>query len=420
MRRDGPAERPSSALQEANRCVACGLCLPSCPTYRKTESEADSPRGRVMLMRALFDGSLPAEPGLVTHLDRCLACRTCEAVCPSGVKYGELIDAGRAELARGGHRPRGAARWLPALLSSPPLLGLNARLRFRACYPAQGERRGAVALFLGCASQLADAETLRASIYLLTRLGYEVRVPRGQGCCGAMHQHGGDPARAETLARQNITAFDPLSLDGRGMGRGCAATDTAPKSPAPDPAHPGRGESLPILFSASGCGASLVEYGRHGEAGEAFARRATDIVSFLVQASGWDGLDIAPLAETIAVHEPCSARNVLRNAADVYRLLECIPGAHIQPLPGNDQCCGAAGLYFLSQPQLARALLADKVQAVRAQSPRLVVSTNYGCARWLASGLGELERRIVHPVVLLARQAGWPRARPVDPGSVEC
>ncbi len=399
-------------IQEANRCVACGLCLPHCPTYRKTETEADSPRGRVMLMRALLDGSLPAEPGLVTHLDRCLACRACEAVCPSGVKYGELIDAGRAELARGGHRPRGAARWLPEALASRMVLGLAARLRFRAHYPAQGERRGAVALFLGCAARLVDAETLHAGIFVLTRLGYEVHVPRGQGCCGAMHQHGGDPARAEILARQNITAFDPLSLDGRGAGRGWGA-DGPPKSPSPDASHRGDVAGMPILFSASGCGASLVEYGRHGEAGADFARRATDIVSFLAQASGWDGLDIAPLTQTIAVHEPCSARNVLRNGADTHRLLQRIPGAQFVPVPGNDQCCGAAGLYFLSQPQMARELLGDKVQAVRAKAPDLVVSTNYGCARWLQKGLREAggSMEVLHPVVLLAGRMGWSRAR---------
>ncbi len=383
-----PQSLHSAGLSEANRCVACGLCLPSCPTYRKTESEADSPRGRVMLMRGLFEGVLPAAPALASHLDRCLACRTCEAVCPSGVKYGQLIDAGRAELARGGSRPKGLgatlARWLPDALSSKLLLGAVGRLRFRERYPAQGERRGAVALFLGCAARMIDARTLRAAIFVLTRLGYEVHVPRAQGCCGAMHQHGGEPARAEDLARRNVAAFNPLS-------------------------HQGRGEDMPILFSASGCGASLVEYDRYGEDGEAFARRATDIVSFLAQAQGWEAADIAPLPVSIVVHEPCSARNVLRNAADSYRLLERIPRARVAALPGNDQCCGAAGLYFLGQPEMAGALRADKMQAVQGGEVRYLVSTNYGCAHWLAKGLRDegISVDVMHPVALLAKQMGF-------------
>ena len=370
----------SALAAEANRCVACGLCLPSCPTYRKTESEADSPRGRVMLMRGLSEGALAAEPGLAVHLDRCLACRTCEAVCPSGVKYGALIDAARTMLAQGGHRPTALARWVPGMLSSPLLLALLGRVRFRAHYAAHGECRGTVSLFLGCASQLADAETLRAAIFVLNRLGYDVNVPRGQGCCGAMHQHGGDLARAETLARQNFTAFDTRSPGG----------DT------------------PILFVASGCGASLVEYGRYAAGGDEFAQRATDIVTFLNHAQGWDTVDIAPLAETIAVHEPCSARNVLGNAADSYRLLERIPRARVAGLPGNDQCCGAAGLYFLSQPNMARSLRDDKVKAVQANPPRYIVSTNYGCVQWLERGLAQrgIRPEVVHPVVLLARQMG--------------
>jgi glycolate oxidase iron-sulfur subunit len=364
------------------------LCLPSCPTYRKTESEADSPRGRVMLMRGLFEGVLPAESALASHLDRCLACRTCEAVCPSGVKYGVLIDAGRAELVRGGYRPKGTklARRLPGVLASKLLLGAVGRLRFRESYPAQGERRGAAALFLGCAARLVDVETLRAAIYVLTRLGYEVHVPRAQGCCGAMHQHGGDLARAEDLARTNIAAFADIAA--------------RPELGAGD---------MPVIFSASGCGASLVEYDRYGAEGEEFARRAVDIVTFLSQAQGWETVDIAPLPASIAVHEPCSARNVLRNADDSYRLLKRIPQARVMALPGNDQCCGTAGLYFLSQPEMAGKLRADKMQAVQGADARHLVSANYGCARWLAQGLRNegLGVDVTHPVTLLAKQMGF-------------
>lgn len=373
LRDDAPESANLAA--EANRCVACGLCVPQCPTYRLLESEADSPRGRVMLMRALFEGSLGPEPDLVTHLDRCLACRTCEAVCPSGVRYGELIDGARAHLARLGSKPRGIARLAPGLLASATVLGLNARLRFRTVYPAVGARRGTVELFLGCVSQLADGDTLAAAILVLNRLGYEVRVPRGQGCCGAMHRHGGDPETAERLARRNVAA--------------CAGDEAAP-----------------LLFTASGCGAELVEYGRYGEGFGGLAARARDVVSFLAHAEGWAGMRLAPLDGTIAVHEPCSARNVLGNVADVHRLLERIPGARVVPLPGNAQCCGSAGLYFLREPELARRLRASTGAAVAAARPDVIVSTNYGCARWLKSGLRAAGSRVkvVHPVLLIARQ----------------
>lgn len=400
-----PAE--SSLEAEANRCVACGLCLPYCPTYRKTESEADSPRGRVMLLRALFEGRLKAESELAGHLHRCLLCRACEAVCPAGVAVGALMDGGRAVLAGRGYRPRPMARGLAAVLTSPRLLGGVRRVRFRPGYPAP-RHQGAVSLFLGCVGTLMDAVSVRAAIFVLNRLGYDVHIPPGQGCCGAMDQHGGNRERAEALARKNIAAFHapPRPGCGRAGERG-AAYPAWHRSPAPFPE--GKGEVWPILFFASGCGASLVAYDRYGETGAQFAERAMDIVSFLAQAPGWDGLDIAPLAETVAVHEPCTARNVLRNAAASYRLLERIPAARLVPLPGNDQCCGSAGLYFLSQPQLAAALRLDKMAAVRSVAPRYVVSTNYGCARWLGKKWGEEGplAEVLHPVTLLARQMGF-------------
>lgn len=374
----------ASILAEANRCVACGLCLPACPTYRKTESEADSPRGRVILMRALLDGTLDAEAGLVTHLERCLVCRTCEAICPSDVKYGELIDRARAVLReRHAVHVSGVSRWVPRVFSLSKLLNIVASFRFRDRYPAQGECRGTVALFLGCVSRLADAETLRAAVFVLTRLGYEVSVPRGQGCCGAMHQHSGELSRAEALARSNLEAFENVSQDGSG--------------------------AVPILFSASGCGPSLVEYGRYGSRGETFVSRTVDIVSFLIQSQGWEGVDVKALSEAVAVHEPCSARNVLRNEADSYRLLERIPQIQLAVLPGNDQCCGAAGLYHLSQPEMAAKLQADKMAAAQASDARFLVSTNFGCARWIARGLRAdgVPIKALHPVTLLAKQMGF-------------
>lgn len=383
----------SVVVKAANRCVACGLCLPHCPTYRMTGSEADSPRGRVMLVRGVLDGSLPLTADVAVHLDRCLVCRACETACPSGVAYGELIDGAREMASQSGRGVRGLARWLPRLLASQMLLEPAGWLRFRDYYPALGESRGAVSLFVGCVSRLVDAGTLRAAIFVLNRLGYDVHVPRGQGCCGAMHRHGGDPLHAEALARRNLDALAPRAAN----------------EPAQERAQERGQEDMPIVFVASACGASLAEYGCYGERGKAFARRATDIVSFLGQAHGWEAEAIAPLPESVAVHEPCSARNVLRNAADSYRLMERIPQARVVSLPGNAQCCGSAGLYFLDQPHMAGTLLADKMQSARGGDTRYLVSTNYGCARWLAKGLRDEGRtvEVMHPVTLLAKQMGF-------------
>jgi glycolate oxidase iron-sulfur subunit len=371
---------PDSAalIAEANRCVACGLCLPTCPTYAKTGSEADSPRGRVMLIRALAEQGLVVESAAALHLERCLGCRACEAVCPSGVRYGRLIDGGRWLLAEKGRAPTGAERWVPGLLSQQTLLHLFQRMCFRQRYDALGRERGEVALFLGCAARIVDVATLRAAIFVLCRLGYTVHVPAAQGCCGAIYQHRGDEGQAARLADQNVAAF-------RGL------------------------PEMPVLFAATGCGASLVEFGRYGDPGAAFAARARDVVSFIADADGWADQSIVALAETIAVHEPCSSRNVLRTAEALYRVVDRIPQARIVALLGNETCCGSAGLYSLRQPEIAGRLRDDKMRAIRGAAPRYLVSSNVGCALWLRSGIRKepMEVEVLHPVTLLARQMGF-------------
>jgi glycolate oxidase iron-sulfur subunit len=365
-------------VTDADRCVACGLCVPLCPTYRKLRSEADSPRGRVMLIRALAEGSAAPTPGLVAHLERCLACRACEAACPSGVAYGALIDGARALLHDKGVRAPLPLTLLARVLSAQGWLDLSARLTFASRYAARGERRGAVALFLGCAARLMDRRTLACAIFVLTRLGYEVHVPRGQGCCGALAWQQGQAGRAHAQAERNLRAF--------------ASTDP-----------------MPVLFVASGCGARLAEYGALSAAGASFAARVQDVVSFLAAAEGWEVVDIAPAAVDIAVHEPCSARNVLKSAQATYRLLARVPGARVSPLAGNDQCCGAAGLYHLAQPTLAARLRTDKIEAAKGACPSLLVSANHGCARWLKQGLRKAGQpmEVLHPVSFLARQMGF-------------
>jgi glycolate oxidase iron-sulfur subunit len=417
---EGIDTRVAEIMAETGRCVACGLCVPKCPTYRKTLSEADSPRGRITLIRGALEGRIPANDRLREHLDLCLGCRACEAACPNGVAYGDLYDGARSLPELASSSSRGSDLWRRML--TPAALGIGGSLlrfyqrsgaqrlargtgllrrvgveraerflpalsdpvEFRAFYPADGSPSGEVALFLGCIARIVDVETLLAAIHVLTRLGYGVHVPPGQGCCGAMHSHAGDAAGARSLAAANGEAFG---------------------------AYP----DLPIISVVSGCGARLLDYARQYEDPvPALARRVYDVSAFLSQATGWQRLQVAPLASKVAVHEPCTLHNVMKSGGAVQSLLGRIPELSSDALAGNDQCCGAAGLYFLSQPEMADALRADKLAAIRDAAPEYLVTSNIGCALFLAEGLRSSSPAIevLHPVTLVARQLGFKGNRP--------
>ncbi|MGH8762306.1 MAG: (Fe-S)-binding protein [Nitrosospira sp.] len=456
-----------SLIAEANRCVACGLCLPHCPTYRITLSEADSPRGRIALMSGVAGGRIPMNARFALHMDRCLTCRACEAACPNHVNFGQLIDGARAMMSASPppsppallHREsvvrKSRFRRLmeSELIAKParidafrPLLhfyqksGLQGLVRqsgvlgktklalleaqlpridmprsfaagtgvansWQAIYPPIGKPRGEVGLFLGCVARLTDVATLNAGILVLNHLGYTVHVPPMQTCCGALHQHGGDSQVAEKLAHQNMSAFDGLNLRAIiSMASGCGA-QLAEYSSLSQPARQPSEEPVPVQ---SGATESLsVDWLKRNQA-SAFSTKVMDISAFLAVAEGWDDVKLAPLPHKIAMHEPCSLRNVLRGAAHPYALLSHIPGAQIVPLAGNNQCCGAAGTYFLDQPEMAKALLHDKIVASGASGARYLATSNVGCAMHIASALREAgsEIEVVHPVTLLARQMG--------------
>ncbi|MDP2878569.1 MAG: heterodisulfide reductase-related iron-sulfur binding cluster [Sulfuricella sp.] len=404
---------PAPLADEAARCVACGLCLPHCPTYRKTLSEADSPRGRIALMQGVLERRIPANERFQAHIDLCLACRACENVCPNNVEYGRLINGVRGiveksrrrsvlqrlgrrmlvdgvatkpavlRLAGGALRTwqamAGKAGWMMRLglaRIATRLPQLRPQPVWQAVYPAMGKARGEVGLFLGCVARVTDVETLSASIFVLNRLGYMVHVPPRQGCCGAMHVGLGESEKASAFEGQNLQAFAGMNVEA-------------------------------VISTATGCGAALKNYPQD------FAGRVRDISEFLGEADGWGGgweeAGIAPLAEKMAVHEPCLMRNVLHCQDKPYDLLRRIPGATVVPLAGNDQCCGAAGTYFLTQPDMAASLLADKIEAVKASGARILATSNIGCAMHLAVGLkaAGIEIEVVHPITLLARQMGF-------------
>ncbi len=404
---------------EADHCVKCGLCLPRCPTYLKTRDEGDSPRGRIALLQGLAAGELQDSPALRRHLDGCLGCRGCERACPSTVAYGRLLDAGRSLLARSvpdarpsRHErllmhPRAAARllwWyrrsglqrLARRLGLPARLGVAREDRYlpapprrrlhRAYYPPRGRRPGKgqgeagdVALFTGCAGWIFDQDALVAAVGLLRAQGYGVRIPRSQGCCGALHLHRGNAAGARALAAANTACFNDLPVEA-------------------------------VLFLASGCGATLSEYGElHRLAGGTPLQWRVPVVelSRFLAARPWPETAFRPLSGKALVHEPCTLRHVLRDEAHAYALLRRIPGLEIEPLPDNHLCCGAAGDYLFREPAMADALLADKIAHLRDSRARWLLTSNIGCSLHLRRGIEEagLSVEVLHPVELLARQA---------------
>lgn len=405
--------------REAGKCVACGLCLPHCPTYNLLHDEAESPRGRLSLMLALAKNDLSLSAKLESHLTRCLDCRACEKVCPSYVAYGLALDSARALIAsrsaasiRTTNRSVALIQWLvekPArmrrlgkllrlyqgsglqwLLRKSHVLGLGglnqldaavpklqARKTFAEIYPAENKLKGRIALFTGCQAGLADQQALAASIRLLNRLGYETHVPPEQGCCGALHLHGGQTGKAAELMRRNIAAF--------------------------------ANGSHAIVSVASGCAATLGEYGKYledEESAEKFSGRIRDINQFLADAVWPENIAFLPLSKRIAVQDPCTMTNVLRQEEKIYALLGKIPGAEIFPLPENKVCCGAAGTYHLTQAPIAEQLRAPKIDHLRRLAADILVTSNPGCAGFLAAGLREAGQAIevMHPVVLLEKQ----------------
>ena len=409
MRAEVPSKFP---LHAADQCVKCGMCLPHCPTYGVTRNEAESPRGRIMLMQGLATGALVADAAVEAHLDGCLTCRACEVVCPAQVPYGTLIDAVREQLAHARPGRARLAKGMAAVLTNRPLLwlvalplwlyqrlglqGLVRRLRLLGRgrlarlesllppvalprLPAASARSDGmeVMLFANCTSPLTEPGALRAAVALLEALGCRVTVPATQTCCGAMHQHAGLARPARDCASRNLAAFEG---------------------------------SAPIVGVASGCTAQLLDYAVLAEGGAGFAGRVRDIGAFVLAHPHFAALKFEPLPARVLLHTPCTLRNVVKQPDAVRRLLARIPQLEVEAL--DSACCGAAGSYFLAYPEMADALLEPKLARARASRPDVVLSSNVGCAMHLAAGLRRegLTARVAHPLELLAAQLAPPRS----------
>ncbi len=346
----------------------------------------------------MAEGGLPVSDALVAHVDRCLGCQACEAACPSGIPYRALLQDGRAflrsardplpSLYRGlvhGTRSRALVALGYRLARAADRLGLLAifgrrlarglkdlphRPSIRRRTPARPRPTGPlVSLFLGCTADL-DSATLNAAIVLLETLGHTVEIPKTQACCGALARHAGFSALAERQERRNRRAFTTTT---------------------------------PLVAVASGCAGALHHY---DPPAEGTFPPVYDIHRFLVERTAFTDLTFMPLTQTVAIHEPCSLRYDLKEAAYMRRLLEQIPGITLVAAPGNDLCCGAAGDYFLREPKTAQALSDTKALALIRQNPDIIVSANIGCVLHISAALARQGRNIpvVHPLLVLARQ----------------
>jgi len=403
-----PAAVRFVAEEKLLSCVHCGLCHSACPTYLELGTEADSPRGRIHLLRGLEEGRFAPTPEVVRHLDLCLGCRSCETACPSGVPYGQLIEAARPWLE--GHRPARAralrralgraltTRWLRAVAFAPARLVAGrrwlARLGSLGAYAAalprgghaplpavlepEGVPRGSVALITGCVADTLFGATNHATAALLRRAGLRVLVPPAQGCCGALPLHLGDRGRAAALAGE--------------LARTLAAT----------------GADF-VVTNAAGCGALVREWG-HLLPGDPMAAdvaaRTRDALELLAQL----GLPPAPrrIEAAIAVHDPCHLAHGQGVRAEVRTLLAAVPGVRLVDLEESDICCGSAGTYNLTEPAMAARLLARKLEHVAASGASIVAAANPGCLLQMRAGAiaRGLAVAVEHPLDLLARAHG--------------
>ena len=408
-------------LAEANKilrtCVHCGFCTATCPTYQVLGDELDSPRGRIYLIKEMLETGRPADAKTVKHLDRCLSCLACMTTCPSGVDYMHLIDQARAYVEETYRRPlsdrilravlarvipyptrfrlalfaarlaRPVARWLPdariraMVAMAPKKLPPVSRNDDPQVFAAQGPVRMRVALMTGCAQKALNTDINDATIRLLTRLGAEVVVARGQGCCGALTHHMGREADSHAAAAVNIAAFMAEKRAG-----GLDA----------------------VVINTSGCGTTVKDYGHmfrgHPLADAAaevagMARDVSEVVEILGLPQG------APKGVRVAYHAACSLQHGQKIKDTPKALLRQAGFVVVEPQDSH-LCCGSAGTYNLLQPEISGELRARKQANLRAQKPDVIAAGNIGCMMQIGAGVGV---PVVHTVELLDWATGGPK-----------
>lgn len=398
-------------------CIRCGLCLPSCPTYLETMTETSGPRGRISLIKSVGESRLDLlSPGFVEQMWQCLDCRACEAVCPSGVRYGQLVETARSQIERAQRANESAGahqmnrrllralfgrldlmRTAAGLLRLAQLTGLVSLARIfhlgdaaklapqvpGTFFCARGQRieaeraQGLAFLHVGCVMSVLFGRVHEATLRMLQRAGLSVTVPSEQGCCGAIALHAGDMEFTRELAKRNIAAFERSGAD-------------------------------VYVVNAAGCGSALKEYAElfagddaWGERASAFSSRVRDVTEVL------DAMELGEasgsIEATATYQDACHLVHAQRIAAAPRRLLNRIPGLRLAELEESAVCCGSAGIYNLTQPEMAARLRRRKVDAITRTGATIVATTNPGCAIQISAGLRDAGYRatVRHVVELL-------------------
>jgi glycolate oxidase iron-sulfur subunit len=399
-------------------CIHCGLCLSSCPTYRVLGSEMDSPRGRIYLMRAFDEGRAKITDSFVEHMSRCLDCRACETVCPSGVHFGHMMEEMRGQIVeqRPAHwlarlilkhvfpypgrfqiasrmlqlyrvsgfqsliRATGLLRWFAPRMAAAealmPEIRMEKGVSVNSFHRAEGKKQGTVAFFTGCVMNSMLGSINRSSVRLLTAAGYDVLVPGEQICCGALANHAGLRDTAREMARKNIAAFPVEQVDA-------------------------------IIINAAGCGAMLKEYPLLIDGAEEFSSKVKDIAEFLVSTRIFERLK-TPLERRVGYDDPCHLIHGQRIRTEPRTLLKAIPGIQFVEVEGADQCCGSAGIYNITQNELSMEILDRKMEKIAKAHIDILATGNPGCMFQFKYGARKfgMKLEVAHPVELLARSLG--------------
>lgn len=413
---------------DLDKCVHCGLCLNACPTYRELRVEMDSPRGRIYQMAQVASGAAEIGPSYIEHIELCLACRGCETACPSGVQYGRLVEAARAEIETKVKRPwrerlvrhiifrkllpsrfnlslAGAVLYLyqaSGLKRLVRVLGLLPKrldeieslapeietpffFRYYGRVLAAGNvQKHRVAFLGGCIANISFARLNEATVRVLRKNGCEVSIPAAQGCCGALHVHAGLREEARELARRNIDALLDANYDA-------------------------------IITNAGGCGSTLKEYGELLEHDAGYADKARhfsalvkDVTEFLASIELNPNLRAAPMVATY--QDSCHLAHGQKIRLGPRKLLASVPGLELREMQLSDLCCGSAGIYNVVHTGMAMALLEKKMATVNATGAEVIVTANPGCMLQLAAGVKKFGRgqRVAHVVEILDEAYGKP------------
>lgn len=394
---------------ELLNCMRCGFCLPHCPTYIETNDEVHSPRGRIALMKAVRDGDITAYEEVEESLNVCLGCRACEPACPAGVNYGHMLEESRAifnehkdhgikekvvrktvftglfpnqkrmeqatsllkfyqrsglqKVARGVGFMRLFPKHLRQMERVLPTVSKKEKLKQTVIFPAKGERKATVAMFKGCLMDTLFHETNQATMRLLNEAGCDIIIPDTQNCCGALHGHSGEKAGSHKLAKQNIEAFEEVNADY-------------------------------IITNAGGCGAFLHDYdvllkddSEWSERAKAFTDKIVDFSTILVKLDFMNEFQLNVTDQIVTYQDSCHLRNVMGVYNEPRELIQAVQGAHYVEMQDADQCCGSAGVYNITQPEMSMQILDRKMGTVNDTKATTIITTNPGCLLQMKLGI---------------------------------